>query len=164
MAQQQLKAPRFNTDPFNTGDSTERGDTPTQAITKINANDTELYGTVIANGSKYVTSAAAGPATAAAGDLTGGSCVICNYSAIGAANLTTRTAAQMIADANLSVGQTYELEIMNSNGAGPMTLLGGTGVTVSGTATIAANGTRWFSVKVNSATTMTIQNVGSGTI
>ena len=45
-----------------------------------------------------------------------------------------------------------------------MTLVGGTGVTISGTATIAASACRWYSVKVVSALAITIQNLGSGTI
>src|SRR6266403_1520966 len=83
----------------------------------------------------------------------------CNYSGFGANNLTTRTAALMFADMGAVVGQSYELEIMNSSG-GVITLVGGTGVTISGTATIASTAARWFSVLFNSATTLTIQNLG----
>jgi hypothetical protein len=162
MAQSTLNPPRNRTEPLNTGDSTERGDTPTDLIAKLNTMLTELYGKSV-QAAKYTASAAAGPATAAAGDLTGAINVVANYSAIGANNLTTRTAAQMFADAGAIVGQTYELEIMNSS-AGIMTLVGGSGVTVAGTATIANATTRWFVVTFNSATTLTIQNAGSGSI
>src|SRR6266404_4392548 len=128
--------------PFNTGDSLEYGDLPAAITGKINANFTALYGKTLA-GSKYTTSAVVGPATAAQGDLTGALTTACNYSAFGANNLTTRTAAQMFADMSAVVGQSYELEIMNS-GAGIMTLVGGTGVTINGTATINNGATRWF--------------------
>jgi len=161
MAQQTINAPPFRA-PFTTGDSGEKGDTPADLVAKLNANTTELYSKALA-AAKYTTSAAAGPATAAVGDLTGGSLAVCNYSSIGANNLTTRTAAQMIADAGLVVGQSYELEIMNSSG-GQMTLVGGTGVTVNGTATIAAAAVRWYSVLVTGAAAITMQNLGSGTI
>lgn len=163
MAQQNLVAPPFNA-PFNTSDSAEKGDTPTQHVAKQQANNVELYGKLNV-AAKYSTNAASGATTAAAGDLTGATDTICNYSAVGAANLTTRTAAQMIADAGLVVGQTYVVEIMNSSGTGPMAVIGGTGVTISGsTTTIAAGIARWFMVTVNSLTTMTFQNLGSGTI
>jgi hypothetical protein len=36
--------------------------------------------------------------------------------------------------------------------------------TITGTATIATNTTRWYEVKFNSATTMTLQNVGTGAL
>lgn len=111
---------------------------------------------------KYTANATAGATTAAAGDLTGAAYVNALYSAVGAANLTTRTAALMIADAGLVVGQTYMLNIANSN-AGTTTLVGGTGVTITGTATIAQNTTRQFMVKVTAAATMTFQSVGTGT-
>jgi hypothetical protein len=161
VAQQTINAPPSHM-PFNTGDSLEYGDLPAVIAGKINANFTELYGKTLA-GSKYSTNASVGATTAAAGDLTGGLTTICNYSAVGAANLTTRTAAQMFADMGAVVGQSYELEIMNSSG-GAMTLVGGAGVTVNGTATIALNTTRWFSVTFTSAATVTIQNLGSGPI
>ena len=161
MAQQTLNAPPFRA-AFNTGDSPEKGDTPADLVAKLQAMLTELYGKANA-GSKYSTNATVGATTADAGDLTGALTTTCNYSAVGAANLTTRTATQMLADAGAIVGQSYELEIMNSS-AGQMTLVGGTGVTINGTATIAAGAVRWFTVIFNTATTMTIQNAGSGSI
>lgn len=161
MVQQTLNPPPFNA-PFSTSDSPERGDTPATIIAKQQAMNTEVYGKVNV-AVKYSTNAASGATTAAAGDLTGATDTICNYSAVGAANLTTRTAAQMIADAGMVVGQGYVVEIMNSSG-GTTTLVGGTGVTINGTATIATTVARWYAVTVNSATTMTFQNLGSGSI
>jgi hypothetical protein len=160
MVQQTLNPPPV-TSPFTTGDSSEKGDTPNALVIKLQAMMNELYSKALA-GAKYVTSAVAGPATAAAGDLTGALTVNAIYSNIGANNLTTRTAAQMIADAGLVVGQSYELGIGNTN-AGTLTLVGGTGVTISGTATIALNVLRWYVVTVTGAAAITIQNTGSGT-
>jgi hypothetical protein len=161
MAQQTLNPPPFRA-PFTTGDSAEKGDTPTDLVTKLQAMMVELYASKAAP-IKFSSNATVGATTAAAGDLTGASNVVCNYSAVGAANLTTRTAAQMIADAGLILGQTYEVEIMNSSG-GTTTLVGGTGVTITGTATMATNTARWFAVTVTGAATMTFQNLGSGAI
>lgn len=82
------------------------------------------------------------------------------------ANLTTPTAAAWIAALPmLKSGTSYTLRIVNSSsGAFAWTVVGGTGVTVTGTATIAQNTFRDFVVTVNSsAGTVTMQNVGSGT-
>lgn len=116
-------------------------------------------------GAQYVKNTTVGVTTSAAGDLTGigVAYVQAEYSAVGAANLTTRTATQMVADGALQVGDSYVLEITNTSG-GTTTVVGGTGVTVTGTATIATNATRRFNVKVNTATTMTLQSTGVGTI
>jgi hypothetical protein len=113
---------------------------------------------------KYTLNAASGATTAAAGDLTGAAFVCATYSGVGANNLTTRTAAQMFADAgNVQPGDSYMLLITNTSG-GTTTLVAGSGVTLTGTMTLATNTTRLFNVKFNSATTLTIQSVGVGTI
>lgn len=113
---------------------------------------------------KYVKNTTVGATTAAAGDLTGAIVIQAEYSAVGAANLTTRTATQMFADAgNVQANDTYELTIINTS-AGTTTLVAGTGVTLTGTMTIATNTTRRFIVTFNSSTTMTFQSVGVGTI
>lgn len=112
---------------------------------------------------KYVKNTTSGATTAAAGDLTGAAYVQAEYSAVGAANLATRTAAQMIADANLQVNDSFVLEITNTSG-GTTTLTAGTGVTLTGTMTMATNTTRRFNVKVTGAATITIQSTGVGTI
>ena len=161
MAQQTLNAPPFRA-AFNTGDASDKGDTPNDLVTKLQAMLTELYAKTLA-GAKYTANATVGAQTAAAGDLTGALNVTANYSALGGGNLTTRTAAQMIADAGLVIGQSYEMAILNP-GAGTITLLGGTGVTVNGTATIATATARWFVVTVTGAAAMTFQNAGSGTV
>lgn len=101
----------------------------------------------------------AGNGTLAAGNIEGGA--FTTLASSGATAMTTRTAAQMITQAGLSVGQSYMLRIYNTNG-GTLTLTGGTGVTITGTATIATNITRDYSVTVTGAATITMQNIGSG--
>lgn len=60
---------------------------------------------------------------------------------------------------------TYTLTIVNNNTAsGAITLTGGTGVTITGTNTLAVASSRTFVVIVTSPTTVTIQNVGSGSV
>jgi hypothetical protein len=61
------------------------------------------------------------------------------------------------------VGFTYLLGVTNTV-AFVETLAGGTGVTISGTATLAASTTRQFSVKVTAATTITMTSLGSGAL
>ena len=105
------------------------------------------------------TSAALSSSTAAAGQLTG-SAVVCMFNT-GATpgTYTTRTAAQMIADSSLQTGQTWLLLLGNNQGTGTLTLAGGTGVTVSGTATVGTQVGRLFVCTVNSATTITMVGV-----
>lgn len=165
MAQQTLNPPPFRS-PFTTGDASEKGDTPNDLVTKLQAMLTELYAKVL-TAAKYTLNSTVGATTAAVGDLTGANYVVANYSAVtsgGVANLTTRTAAQMFADASAIVGQSYELEIMNSAGANVMTVVGGTGVTMTGSVNISNGNSRWFLVTFNSPTTMTFQNLGFGGI
>jgi len=84
-----------------------------------------------------------------------------------AANATTDTAANIVAAmASAGVGASYKLRVINeSSGAFPWTVVGGAGVTVTGTATIAQNTWREFVVSVTAVGTpaVTLQNVGTGT-
>ncbi|HET8667716.1 MAG TPA: hypothetical protein VFM10_07025 [Terriglobales bacterium] len=113
---------------------------------------------------KYTANAASGAATAAAGDLSGAQKVIALYSAVGAAALTTRTAAQMYGDmGNIKPGDVYMARIINTSG-GTTTLTGGTGVTITGTAGIASNAWNEYMVTVTSASAITFQYIGSGTV
>lgn len=104
--------------------------------------------------------------TLAAGDITGGTSVALITSNATPGTQTTRTALQMYADDPASYpGRGYLLRICNS-GAGTLTLAGGTGVTVTGTATVAQNTFRDFTVTYGgtpSAPTVTITNIGLGT-
>lgn len=110
---------------------------------------------------KYSINATVGSTTAAVGDFTGAALVVSDYTALGGANVTTRTAAQMLAEQRAAPGDSYTLLIRNP-GAGTLTLLAGGGVTITGTATIATATERWYNVKFNSATTATLQNIGGG--
>jgi hypothetical protein len=82
---------------------------------------------------------------------------------------TTDTAAAIIAaiatsaGAAIPVGFTYLLRIVNTV-AFIETLTGGTGVTITGTNTLAASSTRDFSVRVTGAATITMTSIGSGAL
>lgn len=67
--------------------------------------------------------------------------------------LTTPTAAALVAALpGATVGTTFELHVRNTaNGAETITFTGGTGVTVSGTATIAQNNAKTFKLVVTNA-------------
>ena len=115
-------------------------------------------------GPKFVTNAASGAATAGVGDLTGGSTVFARYSAVGAAALTVRTAAQMILDGLLQPGYSFICRIINSSG-GTTTLTADAGatVTLTGHVAILTNTFVDYLVTVNAAGTgITFQSVGSG--
>jgi hypothetical protein len=105
--------------------------------------------------------------------LTGGLQVFLNSASTTPGNQTTRTAAQLWADAiaqfgfapgdpALANGLQYTLTI-SQTGAGTFTLVGGTGVTIVGTATIATGATRTFVVNLT-PTTATFTSVSIGTI
>lgn len=83
----------------------------------------------------------------------------------GAATVTTPTAVLWIAAIpNLILGNSYILRVINSSsGAFTITVAGGTGVTVNGTATVAQNTWREFIVNFPTATTVTMQSIGTGT-
>ena len=104
--------------------------------------------------------------TIPAGIITGGSVVFCVQGNATPGTQTTRTALQLYADDPTSLaGQVYMLRIINT-GAGTITLAGGTGVTVSGTATVATNVFRDYVVQITgtvAAPVYTITSVGSGT-
>lgn len=104
--------------------------------------------------------------------LTGGLAVYLNSAATTPGNQTTRTAAQLFADLaaqwnlpltdpQLQGGIFYTLKITQT-GAGTLTLVGGTGVTVSGTATVPTNTTRTWLVKLQ-PTTATFTPIETGT-
>lgn len=100
------------------------------------------------------------------GTITGGQFVCLVSASTTPGTQTTRTAAQMFADDPLAYpGQTYILRVAQS-GAGTMTLAGGTGVTISGTATVATATFRDFMVQVTAPAGVpayTITNIGTGT-
>lgn len=79
-------------------------------------------------------------------------------------SIATRTATQMFTDSGYArVGGSYLLRVTNGQATGTLTITAGTGVTLTGTATIAVNTWRDFVVTYNTATTLTMQNVATGT-
>jgi hypothetical protein len=119
----------------------------------------------------YNTNTAVTATTLTAAEMTGGFVgVTLNLTGTltAAANATTDTAANIVAaipQAQRYVGFTYKLRVINSSsGAFAWTVVGGTGVTVTGTATVAQNTWREFVVTLGaSLTAVTLQNVGTGT-
>lgn len=118
----------------------------------------------------YHTDTATSATTATAANLTGGAvaAVLAMTGALtAAATVTTDTAANIIAAipaAQRYVGYTYSLTIINeSSGDFAWTVAGGTGVTITGTATVAQNTWREFLVTIASETTVTLQSIGTGT-
>ena len=97
--------------------------------------------------------------------ITGGNNVFCVQSNATPGTQTTRTAAQLYADDPTSYpGQSYRLRMINT-GAGTITIAGGTGVTVNGTATVATNVFRDYIVAITgtpAAPVYTLTSVGSG--
>lgn len=103
--------------------------------------------------------------TLAAGDITGAKFVSLMSTNATPGTQTTRTATQMVADHLSGVSTTsYTLRITNS-GAGTFTLAAGTGVTLTGTMTIATNTWREFVVTITATATpaITIQSIAIGT-
>lgn len=105
---------------------------------------------------------AADATTFAAGALTGSNWVNHANTADTPGTVNTRTATQMFGDTpNALAGQSYMLRIRH-NGAATLTVGAGSGVTITGTATIATTTFRDFMVTFNTATTATMQDMGSG--
>lgn len=104
--------------------------------------------------------------TFAAGQLTGATLVSYASTASTPGSIATRTATQMFADDPYArVGAAYRLRISNTAaGSATMTITAGSGVTLTGTATIADGTYRDYSVTYTSATALVMQNVGSGTL
>lgn len=120
-----------------------------------------LYDNIAAD-SKVVTTTAA-TSTLIAGDMEGTKRVFLLASGGTTPTLTTRTAALLIAAIpDADVGDTWMFRFVNKN-SGTATLAGGTGVTLSGTATAATNTWTDWQVLIATASTITMTNVGSGT-
>ena len=88
----------------------------------------------------------------------------CVLNVSGGANLshTTDIAANMIAEIqNARIGDTWRIRIVNVN-SGTVTLVGGTGVTITGTAAVATNRTVEFMATYSAANTIGLQNIGFG--
>lgn len=123
------------------------------------------------------TSIAAGNSTLTAAQVSGAQETVLASS--GATSLTLPTAAQLfLALQNLVpnfggvlgvggtgssiVGLSYKLRVINTN-AGTLTIVTGTGITLTGTATIVTQAFRDFLVTITSPTTATVTSIGSAT-
>jgi len=109
-------------------------------------------------GAKYTTGTTT--TTFAAGELTGGDFVTYNNTQGTPGSIATRTATLMFTDDPFSrVAGAYRLRIINNQGTGTLTVTAGTGVTLTGTMTIAVNTFRDFNVTYTSATALVIQSI-----
>jgi len=117
-------------------------------------------GTLIGQ-STVTTEATAGAHTYTAAELLGG--LILRDCAGGARSDPTDTAANIIAAiTQAGVGNSFEFTIRNtSDAAETITVTAGTGVTLSGTMTIAQNNSKRFVCVVTSSTTVTIYSLGT---
>ena len=116
---------------------------------------------------QYTAIATGTPVTLTGAQQAGANETVVNLTAVlaGAGTLNSATAAQIVAAIpNAVVGQSYTLRIINSSsGAFSWTLTTATGITLTGTMTI-ANGTwRDFVVTLTTLTAVTIQSAGTGT-
>jgi hypothetical protein len=102
--------------------------------------------------------------TFTAGQLTGAINTIYHNTGTTPGSIATRTATQMFNDDPAArVSDSYLLRIVNAQGTGTLTVTAGSGVTLTGTATIAINSFRDFIVTYTSATALVMQNVATGT-
>jgi hypothetical protein len=124
-------------------------------------------GTGIAQVSQFTSLSGNTPLTLTGPNMAGAQDVFITLTATlaGAGTLNSATAAQIIAAIpNPQVGMTYNLRIINaSGGAFAWTLTTATGITLSGTMSIAQNTFRDFVVSYTGAGAVTIQSVGTGT-
>lgn len=112
---------------------------------------------------KYTTAAPTASGTFAAGQLTGADITVFTSTTSTPGTLTSRTAAQMYADTPSAFpNQKYLLRVFHT-GSGTLTVGAGSNVTITGTATISTATWRDFMVTFNTASTATLQNIGSGT-
>ena len=102
------------------------------------------------------TNAATGASTITATMLAGGIYIVAIGSAV---THTTDTAVNLLAaNPDMSVGDSAAVIVSNPT-ASALTLAGGTGVTASGTLTVAAGASRTFLLTKTSATTMTLKGL-----
>jgi hypothetical protein len=117
-------------------------------------------------GQTYTAKTGAGPIALTATEMVGG--VVEHSGQTGAVSFTTATAAAIIArmqalDANAGVGSTALFVIVNDNtSSGAITLSSGDGgnVTIVGSAVTAIATVRKYQIKILTATTVSLTNVG----
>ncbi len=117
--------------------------------------------TVVVPAAQYAT-AALQSTTMTAAQVSGASFVNFDNTGTTPANLQFPAATDVVAAIpNCQAGFTYMLAIRNSSGsANTATITTNTGVTLTGTMTIAQTVTRYFVVTINSLTTLTVQSMG----
>jgi hypothetical protein len=154
--------------PFNTGDAVEGGDSAQGFMTKIENNFADIYAAAA-----YKTNASAVSATATAAQVTGGVSFVeldLTGNPAGPANMQMPTAAAIIAViAGLAtgaavIGHAWRLRVKNSGNSDTWTITTNTGITLAGTMTIATATWREFLIKVTSATTVSVQNLGGASV
>lgn len=114
----------------------------------------------------YVAKTGAGPIALTATEMVGG--VVQHSGQTGAVSFTTATAADIIArmqalDSNAAVGSTANFAIVNDNtSSGAITLSSGDGanVTIVGSAITPISGVRKYQIKILTASTVSLTNVG----
>jgi hypothetical protein len=115
-------------------------------------------------GNTYVAKSGAGPFTLTAAEFVG--TVVDFTGATAAVVVNTPAAAAIITqmqalDANAGVGSTALVTIVNDNtSSGAITLTAGANVTVVGTAVVAIATSRKYQIKILTATTVSVTNVG----
>lgn len=116
---------------------------------------------------QYTAVAGDTPKTLTGAQIAGAADVVVNMTGAlgGAGTLTTPTAALLVAAIpGARAGMTYRLRIINSSSANfAWTLTAGSGVTLTGTMSIAQNTWRDFYVTLTSLTAVGVQNIGTGT-
>lgn len=105
---------------------------------------------------------------ATTGQLAGAQLVVLELTGVLAAgaNITTPSATDLEATLpGALVGQSWVVRLVHSgSGAFAWTLVGGTGVTVAGTATVAQGDWREWLVTLTGAAAITMQSIGGGTV
>lgn len=110
---------------------------------------------------KYVT-AAGQSTTLTAAQCSGAALTVYDNTGTTPANLQFPAATDLVAAIpNAAIGYSYELRIRNSSGsANTATITTNTGITLTGTMTIAQSVTRYFIVTLTSLSAVTVQSVG----
>jgi len=134
----------------------------------VGAYDQSAISDIVSSQCQATSLALTAASTLPQGAITGALDVLLISTGANPGNQTTRTAAQMYADLTAALGFQpqngfqYFLRIVHQ-GAGTLTLVAGTGVSLgTGTTSIATTGNRDYVVTVNSPTSITIQTTGSG--
>lgn len=94
--------------------------------------------------------------------LSGGGTTILVSQSMTPGSLTTPTAAQLLANAPGSLNKSYVLRVCNGSSGQPLTLVGGTGVVITGNGIVQGSTYQDYLVTIASATSATFQPVGSG--